>query len=82
MIPKLKKHKRLRRRISLPEGAFVLTVDNDGIHLRAAGKQTGVRVPYDALALAGLECERYTLTDDDRQRPLETLGSLYRRQRA
>lgn len=81
MIPRLKKGKTLRRRLALDEGQFVISIDQHGVSIRAANKQTSVRLSFHQLALQALIIEGYTLSDDEHSCPLATLSHLYHHKR-
>ena len=57
---------------------LVVTIEKDGIRLRAYRKQKSVKVSFAQIAEAGLQNGQFLCNDRDWRKPLETLKRLAR----
>lgn len=73
-ITELRKGQTLKRRI----GGLVIEVSEKGVRLRGAGNSLAVSLTYPELAKCGLIKQRLNLSEQEWERPLESLRKLNR----
>ena len=57
-------------------GDLVVTIDKQGVEVRAAGKVKSVRLTWDQVILEGLKSAQYLLSPEQWENPRKTLGKL------
>jgi hypothetical protein len=74
--------KPVSRAVQHKQGDIVVTIADDGVTVRARGKQKGVFVPYDNLVQLGIQLADYMLAPSEHCQPFQVLATLRHRQRA